>query len=178
MDGNPNRSRCEGVGAAACHCPTCLGLCTSLALLAVRPSASDSVLGSASVRFVQLWLQSARCHSPTCKAWSRLHRLSDWVSAVRQSGQKSRASGERNRHFTPLCLKATRAGRPRTGCCLLRGPCSPRSMVPCLRRFAWKTKRRIPYIGWNGTIRNCCSRTSELSAAHPPKCPSCCVWNP
>lgn len=42
---------------------------TSLALLLVRSSSgSDAVLGSASVRFVQLWLQSARCHSPTCKS--------------------------------------------------------------------------------------------------------------
>ena len=121
------------------------------------------------------------------KPWSRLRRVSDWMAAVRGSGQRSRAGGDAT-GILRLCV--SESDPRRDGDCFLysgfgrrhripaqKEQCGkvapPRPMVPCLRRLEWKSKRRIPYIGWNETVRNCCFRSSACpccaSAKVPPK---------
>lgn len=79
--------------------------CAHIAGTFARPfvSASDAVLGSATVRFVQRWLLSARCHSPTCK--SLVKAASPVGLGIRCASIGAKVQSERgcNRHLR-LCV--------------------------------------------------------------------------
>ena len=146
---------------------------------------------SSGLRFCNVPLASLRCKTLVTAASSV---GLDGMAAVRRPGQRSRAGGDAT---GMLRLSVSESDPRRDGDCFLysvflysvgtveyreclrkrnnaarwRRPAG--GSVPATSGMEWESKRRIPYIGWNETVRNCCFRSSArpgcASAKVPPK---------